>query len=144
MRRFRTWAFNPLIAGLFLGIGGRLVMALIAVSEGVRQPPSLGGSLEVVATGVLIGTPAGMLYYLVRGRIRTAGWWTGMAWGGLYVTLLALVPPPAARSAVEGIGPHIVPLTLILFGALFVLYGILLEALVLTRRGAGRAPGGTV
>lgn len=101
-------------------------MRLIAVAAGSEVGASLGGSLEVVATGVLFGTPGGLGYLVVRKLVPGSGLWRGALFGALYFGFLALVPPPAARSAVAALGQ--LPVALSLFGFLFVGYGLLLEA----------------
>ena len=76
-----------------LGIGGRLVMALIALSQGTIERPSLEGSIEVVITGLLIGVPAGLLFLGLRKYLPIAGLWKGAAWGvGVFVVLAIITP----------------------------------------------------
>lgn len=109
-----------LIGGVLLGVGGRVVMRLIALGAGVPPGFSLGGTVEVIATGVLIGAPAALLWLAVR-RWLGGRLWRGAAYGALVLAALTLVPPPAARSAFSGVGD--LGLTLGLFGPLFVLFG---------------------
>ncbi len=111
-------------AGLLLGVGGRIVMRLIAVAAGISPGFSIGGSLEVVATGILIGTPAALVWLVLR-RLLGGGIWRGAAYGGLVLAVLTAVPPPAARSAFGAVDN--LALTLGLFGPLFVIYGALVE-----------------
>ena len=118
------------VGGFVLGIGGRLVMALIALSQGTIERPSLEGSIEVVITGLLIGVPAGLLFIGLRKYLPIAGLWKGAAWGVGVFVVLAIITPPAAQSAIEGVGSHIIPITIGLFGLLFVIYGIVIEAVM--------------
>lgn len=116
--------------GLVLGIGGRLVMLLIALAADITPGFSLGGTAEVLATGFIIGIPAGLFFIAVRKHIRVPGLWKGGLFGGILFLILVLIPPPAARSAVAGVGHRFLPLTISLFGPLFVTYGIVVEAIM--------------
>lgn len=122
-----------LVGGLVLGIGGRLAMALIAVAAGRAPAFSLGGSAEVLLTGIAIGAPAGVVFIAARQYLSRLGRWKGALFGALVFVLLVLVPPPAARSAAAGVGQ--LPLTLGLFGALFMVHGMVVEAVIKRREG---------
>ncbi len=115
------------IGGLLLGIGGRIAMRVIAIGAGIDGGFSLGGSAEVLATGLIMGTPAGLVYVVLRRYVPRSGLWTGAVFGALYFSMFVLIPPPAARSALDGVG-HL-PLSLSLFGPLFVTYGVVVEAI---------------
>ncbi len=124
--RVGLWA--GLVGGLVLGLGGRIVMRVLALITGTGGGFSVGGTLEVVLTGLVIGLPAALLFSVVRGFIPGSGWWKGPAFGAALLLSLVLLPPPAARSAAAGLG-HL-PLTVTLFGVLFVLYGLIVEAAI--------------
>jgi len=117
-----------LLAGLILGAGGRLAMTAIAVAAGLEVGFSLGGTLEVFATGLLIGAPAGLVFVFLKNYAPIPAVWRGGAFGALLFLGLVLFPLPAARGSVEAVGQ--LPLTLALFGALFVAYGIAVSLLV--------------
>jgi hypothetical protein len=119
-----------LVGGFVLGIGGRIAMVLIALSHGTPERPSLEGSIEVVITGLLIGVPAGLLFLGLRKHLPIPGLWKGAAWGMGVFAVLAIITPPAAESAIKGIGSHIIPITIVLFGLLFSAYGIVVEAVM--------------
>lgn len=114
-----------LVGGLVLGVGGRVAMRLIALGAGLEPGFSWGGTGEVVATGLLIGVPAAVVFVALRRFIPGPGVWRGAAFGALLFLALVVVPPAAARSASESVGRLL--LTVGLFAPLLVLYGIVVE-----------------
>jgi ABC-type polysaccharide/polyol phosphate export permease len=114
---------------LILGIGGRLVMSLIAWRAGIPVGYTVGGTLEVIMTGVLFGLGGGLIYATLVAVARSDRPAVGAAFGALYFAALVLYPPPAARSAAAGV-PQQRVLVLLAFGALFVAYGVTLAALM--------------
>lgn len=64
-----------------LGLGARLLMRLIALEAGLRRHFSLGGSLEVVLFGVLLGAPVAAGFWLVRPRLRLPSPYAGLGLG---------------------------------------------------------------
>lgn len=126
------------IAGLvILGIGGRLVMSFIAWRAAIPVGYTVGGTLEVIVTGVLFGLGGGLIYGALAMLWRLDRVTIGAAYGLLYFAGLALHPPPAARSAASGV-PQQRPLVLFAFAALFVLYGVSMAALLRRTDGAAR------
>lgn len=120
-----AWCAWAVAAGLWLGFAGRLVMRLVAVEAGVAPGLSLGGSLEVVAFGVMLGAPVALVFWACRAK------WpmplgSGIAWGLLTFTALVALPPPAARSALAAT-PDAAPTTAVLFALVFASYGALLD-----------------
>jgi hypothetical protein len=55
---------------LILGIGGRLLMRVIAHMEGRIPAFTLDGSLTVVFAGTVAGAFSGLIYYLLRRFVR--------------------------------------------------------------------------
>ncbi len=117
------------ISGLFLGVCGRFMMWIIARIALGASGFTLGGTLEVIATGLLFGVPGGIVYAVIRKRIGTPSIWKGALFGLIFFTILVLIPPPAAVSASSGLH-RVLPVTLSLFGILFVAYGVILELLL--------------
>jgi predicted permease len=113
-------------------------MTAIALAAGLAPGFSLGGTGAVLATGLLIGTPAGLVYIVVRKYLPLPGAWKGAAFGALVFLALVLLPPPAARSAVASVGQ--LTLTLLLFGALFIAFGVAVEFLVRRLTGEEKQP----
>lgn len=118
-----------LTAGLFLGIGGRLVMWVIARVALGSSGFSFSGTLEVIATGLLFGVPGALIYALLRSKIGPPAVWKGALFGLLFIIVIVLVPPPAAVSASSGLR-RVLHITLSLFGILFVAYGMIVELLL--------------
>ena len=64
---------GALLGVLILGIGGRLLMRVIAHMEGRVPAFTLPGSLTVVFAGTVAGAFAGLIYYLLR-RFLSEPW----------------------------------------------------------------------
>ena len=115
-------------SGLVLGVAARLLMRFVALEAGVSPGYSLGGSLEVIAFGAIVGTPVAFAFLSIRQRVRYRVPWPGLALGlGMLVALTA-VPPPSARSALAAT-PDTPWATFVGFGLLFVLWGVALDLL---------------
>jgi len=101
-------------------------MRLIALSAGGAGAFSIGGSAEVVLFGIALGAPVALFFFALRERMPLPVPWGGIAVGLTLFVILALIPPPAARSALAGTAdPPLV--TASLFGALFAAYGGVLD-----------------
>jgi len=61
---------GTLLGLLVLGIGGRLLMRVIAHMEGRVPAFTLSGSLTVVFAGTVAGAFAGLIYHLLRRFVR--------------------------------------------------------------------------
>jgi hypothetical protein len=68
----RRWALRGAVVGLLvLGIGGRLLMRVIAHREHRSVMVfTIPGTLTVVFAGTVAGLGAGLIYYLVRRFVR--------------------------------------------------------------------------
>ena len=141
IRMVAVGACSGLIAGLVWGIGARLAMRIMAVAAGRHTGFSLEGTVFILLVGVTIGLPAGMIYLAIRTLVPGTGV-TKMLGAGV-VTLLVLGYPfyigPLRDEA--SLGHH--ALAVALFGGLFVVAGMALEAafVALNRRiphGRGR------
>ena len=67
----RSWLVRGTLVGLVvLGIGGRLLMRVIAHMEGRVPAFTPRGSLNVVFVGTVAGALAGLIYYLLRRFLR--------------------------------------------------------------------------
>ena len=114
--------------GMLLGIAARLVMRFVAIESGLDGAFSVGGSLEVVAVGALIGAPGAWLFFVLRPRVSLPIPWAGVLCGlGLFL-LFSVTPPPAARSALANT-PDTPAATALAFAVLFVAWGWILEYL---------------
>lgn len=113
-------------AGLVLGVSGRLLMRLIAIEAGGARGYSFGGSLEVIAFGVLLGSPVAVIFWLVRSRVPLPAPRAGVSLGIAMTIVLTLFPPPAARSALASTDDA--PLTTLLgFLVVFTAWGAVID-----------------
>jgi hypothetical protein len=116
-----------LTAGLVLGAAARAVMRFVALESGIDTGYSLGGSLEVVAFGVLCGAPVALLFFALHPRLAGERWWLrGPTVSAALFAGLWLVPPPAAQSALAGT-PDTPQATAAAFAALLGAWGVWLE-----------------
>ncbi len=102
-------------------------MRFIALEAGMAPGFSSGGSLEVILFGAMIGIPVALLVWICRAKWRLPFWFGTIAGLALFV-ILSVFQPPAARSALAGT-PDKALWTTVLFAAVFVLYGAVLDAI---------------
>jgi hypothetical protein len=127
--RFRSAARQVMLAicaGAVLGIAARAAMRIVAWQSGVHASFSLDGSVEIVVFGIMLGAPIALLYWAFRRRVALP-WWTGVAAALVLFAILALWPTPSARSALAST-PDAPLATAAIFAAVFVVYGVTLEA----------------
>jgi hypothetical protein len=123
-------AMAGVLAGIVWGVGARLVMRLVALADGRPTEFSAGGTLLIVIVGMIFGLLLGLLFATVRRWLpgsRLAG---GAAFGSIIAGLLML--PLAALGAADlGGDPADAPVLIGtgLFGALFVVHGVVMAAL---------------
>ena len=72
---------SAIVAGLVLGAAGRAVMYFVALEAGEAAGFSLGGSVDVILFGALVGTPVALVFWLVRPRVPLPVPWFGVVWG---------------------------------------------------------------
>ena len=123
------------VAALWARVAMRMVAIGVADGVGVRPEFTIGGTLAIVLTGMVVGAPAGLLYGVVADRIPGPARWRGVMYAGF---LLALVGPFFFR-----IEEFFSTGRILLFVPPFVLYGIVLGiALAPLRRVIVRWPAG--
>jgi len=121
------------LGALFLGLGGRIAMRLLAVVIARDGVFSLGGSLEVVAYGAIVGGVSGAAFAALSPYIRGRWWAHGLALGSVsFAGTIATLPAHIAETA-RPFGGQITTL-LALFGICFALFGLALARLLLPRR----------
>lgn len=121
-RAFALACGAGLLAGsLFLGIGGRVAMRAIGALRGAPGELSIGGTLIVVFSGAWRGALGGLLYPVIQRLLPGAGLLKGLILGGATLILSIGLRPDGLQlaRALEA-----VPLTLILFTILAILYGL--------------------
>jgi len=131
-RNLIIWIACALCAGVWLGVTARIAMRFIALEAGMAPGFSSGGSLEVILFGAMIGMPIALLVWICRAKWRLP-FWFGTFVGLALFLVLAVFQPPAARSALAGT-PDKAWWTTVLFAAVFVLYGAVLDAIWALRK----------
>jgi hypothetical protein len=128
-RLIRTLMLGATLGALILGAGGRLVMRLLSLS--IERPASfsLGGSLEVVAYGALLGLGGGLIKFVAKGvgEHKRGGVLVGLM---TFALALGTLPDHIAKTA----APFADRMWLVygLFGATFVAFGIALSMVTST------------
>lgn len=133
----RGWLAGTVAGGLWLGLGGRAAMVVIALAAGHPLRWSWGGSVEIVLFGMILAGVATAAWQLLRHLLPALRRGRGLLFGAILFGIFAAVPPPSAQSAVAGIGQR--TLSLALFGGLLVGFGVLVETILVRR---ARAHGG--
>ncbi len=95
----RAVALGAVVGAAVLGIGGRLLMRLVAILLGLSGGFSLGGSAEVIAAGAMYGALAGTL--LLPLPPRWPRWHPHLHAAAML--LIFLVASGAARMASSGL-----------------------------------------
>jgi len=107
---------GALLGLLVLGIGGRLLMRVIAHMEGRVPAFTLSGSLTVVFAGTVAGAFAGLIYHLLRRFVRKP--WIRTA---AFIVICELI----AWRGVHGL----LPLPQVMFMTLALVYLVIVDAL---------------
>ena len=121
-------ALGALVSGVLLGVAARFTMRLVALVSGVPVSFSVGGSIEVIVLGALLGTPLALGYLLLRRRTHRTHAWHGLGFGLAAFGMFALFPMPSAESALAST-PDSPAVTAVAFALLLGLWGIGLELL---------------
>jgi len=113
----RSAVLGLLLGTLFLGLGGRLAMRVIAVAQNAATGYSLGGSMTVVFLGALAGLVAGLIYTGCRRTLSRNVWLARTLFSVvlLAITLRGLRPLDAQR--------------LVIFLPLFIAFGFAFDRL---------------
>jgi uncharacterized glyoxalase superfamily protein PhnB len=111
-----------------LGVGGRLLMHVIALVTRGSGGFSIGGSLEVLAAGALFGAVGGLLQPFMPARL---GRLRALAHAGALFLLIALTSD-AARGAASSIGTPARFPVLLAFAGLLIAYSLLLSVVTPT------------
>jgi hypothetical protein len=114
---------GAMLGALFIGLGGRMVMRTLAVAVAREPAFSIGGSLEVIAYGAIIGLVSGAAFALARSVLPGRRWIGGLllatiSYAGTIATLPAHIADTARPFADR------MPVVLLLFGLCFLLFGL--------------------
>jgi hypothetical protein len=112
-----------MIGGIAWGVGARAAMRAIVLTTHQLPQFTLGGTLIILLVGVLFGVPAALVFVPVRRFMPGPAWRRGLVFGAL---VLAVVGTMLYRSGFQEEAPSASALSLAigLFGALFVLFGL--------------------
>jgi hypothetical protein len=128
----RVLFLGTLLGLAILGVGGRLVMAAIAIDSGQRPAFTLGGTMTVVVLGAVSGLAGGAIALASRFiAVRFLGRWPWTAYP-LFATSLVLVTARGLRGAPPRVHWY--------FYLLVALYGVALALLASRRRLASDPP----
>ena len=134
-RMFGVGALASVTAGLVAGIGARIIMRIVAVTSHMPPQFSIGGTLNIIIIGIVIGFAVGFiitcLTIVVSDSPKASKYLPGPIWRGLIwgVLLLLIFGPPLFISPSfpnPDINFGIPLLNRSMFGALIVIYGITL------------------
>jgi hypothetical protein len=111
------------LGAVLLGFGGRIVMRTLAITLPRDPAFSLGGTLEVVAYGAIVGAVSGAAYSLFRPAFSGRWWAQGVILAALsYAGTIATLPAHIADTARPFADRMALVLTL--FGLCFLAFGL--------------------
>ena len=116
-------------AGLVWGVGARIAMRLVALTDGRPTEFTVGGTVFILLFGAIFGTPLGLLFAAVRRWLPCSRLRKGLTFGGVLLALLIVPFILLGAADLDGDlldGPVLVGAGL--FGALFLVYGLTVEA----------------
>jgi hypothetical protein len=122
---------NSMVAGilssfLFLGVGGRFAMRVIAILAEQEPVFTFEGTIAVLVFSTAIGIVGGASFPFVGKFLPGSTTAKGGAWGLLlFVVLIPMLPADIQQEALNF--EHLLPLSITLFGLLFLAFGVVLE-----------------
>jgi hypothetical protein len=124
--------YSPSIAAgilssfLFLGIGGRIAMRVLAILAEQEPRFTVEGTIAILVFSTVIGIVGGALFPFVGKYLPGSTTAKGGAWGLLlFIVLIPMLPADIHREALNF--EHLLPLSITLFGLLFLAFGVVLE-----------------
>ncbi|GAC1647831.1 MAG: hypothetical protein NVS4B12_15820 [Ktedonobacteraceae bacterium] len=125
-------ALASLTAGIVAGIGARIIMRIVALTANMPTDFSIAGTLNILVNGIVIGFIVGfiitMLTTVLSASPKAGKYVPGPAWRGLIFGLLLLLVgfPILVSVDADDFALGIPLLNKIMFGILFVIYGLTL------------------
>lgn len=124
-RAVRLVAAGALLGALFVGLGGRAAMRLLALRIGHEGVFSLDGSAEIVLYGTIVGAAGGAAIALLEPWLRARWFFAGPLFGlALYAGTVFTLPAHIADTARPF--AEIMPLVWLLFGLCFLGWGLVM------------------
>jgi hypothetical protein len=139
-RLVRAALVAGLAGGVFLGVGARLMMRVMALLGGSSGDFSLSGTFGIMLLAVVfVGFPTGLLFTAVQRWLPGRGALKGLPFGLVVFGLLAVLNPAAGE--VDAFA-NLLWIVLLGFGAVTVGYAVVMAATIsaLTSHGAAPAP----
>ena len=106
------------------------LLALLITRDGVF---SVGGSLEVIAYGAIVGGVSGAAFAALRSYVPARWWIQGFALAALSFAGTIATPPAHISETARPFAGHM-NIVYALFGLCFALFGLALARLLLPRR----------
>jgi hypothetical protein len=125
LKKLGVGLLSGLVAGLILGIGARLAMRIIALVAHQSVAFSMEGTLGILLVSVIVGLVAGPIFVMVQAYIPGAQW-RGSIFGLIILGLFSTVIPPPIQEEIANAGDHL-PLILVLFVVVFIVFGMTLQ-----------------
>ena len=125
-------ALAGLTAGCVAGIGGRIIMRIIALTAQMPPSFSIAGTLNILINGIVIGFLVGFIITIITAVFyaspKTSKYLPGPVWRGLIFALLILlvVFPLFVNGNPSDFAIGNPLLDKILFGTLVIIYGLTL------------------
>jgi hypothetical protein len=116
---------SGLLTGVvILGVGGRIAMRVVALLARAEPGFSFGGTLEVLSFASLVGLASGPVFATMGKRSPGSELLKGAVFGALVFFVVVLLPGEAKNAAFAF--PELFPVTIAMFAALFIAFGIAL------------------
>jgi hypothetical protein len=129
-------ALAQLVTGITVGAGARLAMRIVALTD--DSPGTVftaGGTLVILLAVAVVASPLAVVFVSVRRFVSGSDLRRGVKYGAGIAVPGLLIP------AGEAFQIGIVPLNVLMFGGLFVLYGVLLSVSIGALERRIRRPG---
>ena len=121
-------AVGGVAAGVAIGVGARIAMRLAALMDGRPTLFTAGGTLGILLGLTIVGLPFAGLFVPLRRRLRGSTVRKGLSFGAAMLCFPGLVFLLTSGGELVKIG--FPPLNVVMFGGLFLGYGIVLSATV--------------
>lgn len=125
-------ALASLTAGCVAAIGARIIMRIVALTAHMPLSFSIAGTLNILINGIFVGLVVGfiitMITFVLSSSPKASKYLPGPVWRGLIVGLFLLLVgfPLFVGTNADDFALGIPLLDKIMFGALFILYGLTL------------------
>jgi hypothetical protein len=123
-----------LSGAVFLGIGGRIAMRVLALAVGRPTNFGTGATAGIILIGAVLGLVGGIAFAIVASRLPGSPLVKGLLFGTLFLAVLIPLQPAAVQEEIAAFRGHLMVATMS-FWILFCGYGVTLAS-VAARQGA--------